>query len=52
MSTFGLIGFIIYYRHTTLAPAESKTDGIIKVLRDAAGKDPALRKVLKRTALW
>jgi len=52
MSIFGLIGFIIYDRRTTLAPVESKTDRIIKVLRDAAEKDPALREALKRTALW
>lgn len=52
MSIFVLIGFIIYDRRTTLAPVESKTDRIIKVLRDAAEKDPALREALKRTALW
>ena len=52
MSIFGLIGFIIYDRRTTLAPVESKTDRIIKVLRDAAEKDPALREALKKTALW
>lgn len=52
MSIFGLIGFIIYDRRTTLAPVESKTDRIIKVLREAAEKDPALREALKRTALW
>ena len=52
MSIFGLIGFIIYDRRTTLAPVENKTDRIIRVLRDAAEKDPALREALKRTALW
>ena len=52
MSIFGLIGFIIYDRRTTLAPVENKTNRIIKVLRDAAEKDPALREALKRTALW
>ncbi len=52
MSIFGLIGFIIYDRRTTLIPVENKTDKIIKVLRDAAEKDPALREALKRTALW
>ena len=34
------------------APVENKTNRIIKVLRDAAEKDPALREALKRTALW
>jgi hypothetical protein len=52
MSIFGLTGFIIYDRRTTLAPVENKTNRIIKVLRDAAEKDPALRDALKRTALW
>jgi hypothetical protein len=52
MSIFGLIGFIIYDRRTTLAPVENKTNRIIKVLRDAAEKDPTLREALKSTALW
>jgi len=52
MSIFGLIGFIIYDRRTTLAPVESKTDRIIKVLKEAAEKDPVLREALKKTALW
>ena len=52
ISTFGLIGFIIYDRRTTLAPVESKTERIIKALKEVAGKDPALREALKRTALW
>ena len=52
MSIFGLIGFIIYDRRTTLAPVESKTERIIKALKEAAEKDPALREALKRTALW
>jgi len=52
MSIFGLIGFIIYDRRTTLAPVENKTERIIKVLREAAEKDPVLREALKKTALW
>ncbi len=52
MSIFGLIGFIIYDRRTTLAPVESKTERIIKVLKEAAEKDPVLREALKKTALW
>lgn len=52
MSIFGLIGFIIYDRRTTLAPVENKTDRIIKVLKEAAEKDPVLREALKKTALW
>jgi hypothetical protein len=52
MSIFGLIGFVIYDRRTTLAPVESKTEKIIKALKEAAEKDPALRDALKRTALW
>lgn len=52
MSIFGLIGFVIYDRRTTLAPVESKTEKIIKTLKEAAEKDPALRDALKRTALW
>jgi len=52
MSIFGLIGFIIYDRRTTLAPVENKTERIIKVLKEAAEKDPALREALKNTALW
>lgn len=52
MSIFGLIGFIIYDRRTTLAPVESKTERIIKSLREAAEKDPVLREALKKTALW
>lgn len=52
MSIFGLIGFVIYDRRTTLAPVESKTEKIIKALKEAAEKDPVLREALKRTALW
>ena len=52
MSIFGLIGFIIYDRRTTLAPVESKTERIIKSLKEAAEKDPVLREALKNTALW
>jgi len=52
MSIFGLIGFVIYDRRTTLAPVESKTERIIKALKEASEKDPALREALKKTALW
>jgi len=52
MSIFGLIGFIIYDRRTTLAPVENKTERIIKSLREAAEKDPVLREALKKSALW
>ena len=52
ISIFGLIGFIIYDRRTTLAPVENKTERILKVLKEAAEKDPALREALKNTALW
>ena len=52
MSIFGLIGFVIYDRRTTLMPVESKTERIIKALKEASEKDPALREALKRTALW
>jgi len=52
MSIFGLIGFIIYDRRTTLAPVENKTERIIKVLKEAAENDPVLREALKKTALW
>jgi hypothetical protein len=52
MSIFGLIGFIIYDRRTTLAPVESKTERIIKALKEASEKDPVLREALKKTALW
>ena len=52
MSIFTLIGFIIYDRRTTLAPVEHKTERIIKVLKEAAEKDPALREALKKAAFW
>jgi hypothetical protein len=52
MGIFGLIGFIIYDRRTTLAPVESKTEKIIKVLKDAAERDPELKESLKRMTLW
>lgn len=52
MGIFGLIGFIIYDRRTTLAPVESKTEKIIKVLKDAAERDPELKESLKRMMLW
>ena len=52
MSIFGLVGFIIYDRRTTLAPVEGKTERIIKVLRERAEKDPVLMEALKNTALW
>ena len=52
MSIFSLIGFVIYDRRTTIAPVESKTDRIIKALKEASEKDPILKEALKRTALW
>ena len=52
MSIFGLIGFIIYDRRTTLAPVENKTERVIKALRERAEKDPILMEALKNTALW
>ncbi len=52
MSIFGLIGFIIYDRRTTLAPVEYKTERILIALRVMAEKDPVIREALKRTALW
>jgi hypothetical protein len=52
MSIFGLIGFIVYDRRTTLAPVENKTERIIKALRERAEKDPILMEALKNTALW
>ena len=52
MSIFGLIGFVIYDRRTTLAAVENKTERIIKALKEAAEKDPALRDALKKVALW
>jgi hypothetical protein len=52
MSIFVLVGFIIYYRRTTLAPVEGKTERIIKALRERAEKDPVLMEALKNTALW
>jgi hypothetical protein len=52
MSIFGLIGFIVYDRRTTLAPVENKTERILKALQEAAEKDTVLREALKKTALW
>ena len=52
MSIFGLTGFVIYDRRTTLAPVESKTKRILKALKEAYENDPALREALKRSALW
>jgi hypothetical protein len=52
MSIFGLIGFIIYDRRTTLAPVENKTERLVKVLRETAENDPVLREALKKAALW
>ncbi len=52
MSIFGLIGFIIYDRRTTLAPVENKTERVVKALRERAEKDPILMEALKNTALW
>jgi hypothetical protein len=52
MSIFGLIGFIVYDRRTTLAPVENKTERIIKALRERAEKDTILLEALKNTALW
>jgi len=40
MSIFGLIGYVIYDRRTTLAPVENKTERIINALRVASEKDP------------
>ena len=52
LSIFGLVGFIVYDRRTTLAPVEGKTERIIKALRERAEKDPVLMEALKNTALW
>ncbi len=52
MSIFGLVGFIVYDRRTTLAPVEGKTERIIKALRERAEKDPVLMEALKNSALW
>lgn len=52
MSIFGLIGFIIYDRRTTLAPVENKTERMLRALRNVAERDPILREALKKTALW
>ncbi len=52
ISIFGLIGFIVYDRRTTLAPVEGKTERIIKALKERAEKDPILMEALKNTALW
>lgn len=52
MSIFGLIGFIIYDRRTTLAPVENKTERVIRALRERAEKDPLLMEALKNAALW
>ena len=52
MSIFGLIGFIVYDRRTTIAPVEDKTERIIKALKERAEKDPILMEALKNTALW
>ena len=52
MSIFGLFGFIIYDRRTTLSPVENKTERIIKALKEAAENDAGLREALKKTALW
>ena len=52
VSIFGLIGFIIYDRRTMVAPLESKTERILKSLKEAAEKDTNLREALKKTMLW
>jgi hypothetical protein len=52
MSIFGLIGFIIYDRRTTLAPVENKTEKIIRVLREAAEENATIKEALKKAALW
>ena len=52
MSIFGLFGFIIYDRRTTLAPVENKTEKIIKTLKEAAESKPSLQEAAKKTSLW
>jgi hypothetical protein len=52
MAIFGLFGFIIYDRRTTLTPVENKTERILKALKEAAENDAGLREALKKTALW
>ena len=52
MSIFGLFGFIIYDRRTTLAPVENKTEKIIKTLKEAAESNPSLQEAAKKTSLW
>lgn len=52
MAIFGLIGFIIYDRRTTLAPVQRQSDKILATLQDLAKEDKAIREALKKTALW
>ncbi len=52
MAIFGLVGFIIYDRRTTLAPVEGKTNKLIEALKEAAKEDQTLRKALDKVALW
>jgi len=49
---FGLFGFILYDRRTTIAPVRREHDKFLKVLRDYGLSDEKMRELLKKAALW
>ena len=49
---FGLFGFILYDRRTTIGPVKREHDKVLKVLREYGIKDETLREIMKKVALW
>ncbi len=49
---FGLFGFILYDRRTTIAPVRREHDKFLKVLREYGMNDEIMKELLKKAALW
>jgi len=49
---FGLFGFILYDRRTTIAPVRREHDKFLKVLREYGMSDEIMKELLKKAALW
>jgi len=49
---FGLFGFILYDRRTTIAPVRREHDKFLKVLREYGMNDEKMKELLQKAALW
>jgi hypothetical protein len=49
---FGLFGFILYDRRSTIAPVKREHDRVLKVLCDFGMSDEKMKELLQKAALW